>query len=210
MYPLTITLAALFSNATVALTSVSGPKAPYSAAFQGASPTVIIANPETLSNFCKDKERTMSSSPLAQLNQWRKARTLNAGTMPKASGLTHTPRLIYTYDKAGVSTATLNPEELFKLKVYSGARIIYAFTDAQVAGAISQTNMLDYQDKSAEFGPPLSSVEIKLRDAGDGCKNSDDKPLGKLVVSGPAVLGGQKDVYQTMTMTDRNTLAYAP
>ena len=130
--------------------------------------------------------------------------------MPKASGLTHTPRLIYTYDKAGVSTATLNPEELFKLKVYSGARIIYAFTDAQVAGAISQTNMLDYQDKSAEFGPPLSSVEIKLRDAGDGCKNSDDKPLGKLVVSGPAVLGGQKDVYQTMTMTDRNTLAYAP
>ena len=208
MYPLTVTLAALFSNASLALTSVSGPKAPYSAAFLGASPTVIIADTETLSAFCKDKERTMSSSALGQFNQWRKSRTLKAGTMPKPSGLTKTPRLIYTYDKAGSSVFKLDPKELFKLKVYSGARIIYAFTDSQVAGAISQTNMLDYQDNSADFGPPLSSVEIKLRDAADG-KNSDDKALGELVVSGPAVVGGEKVVSQIMTMTDRNTLAYA-
>ena len=203
-----VTLAALFSNASLALTSVSGPKVPYSAAFQGASPTVIVADTETLSSFCKDKERTMSSSLLGRFNQWRKARTLKAGTMPKASGLTNTPRLIYTYDKAGASTAKLTPEELFKLKVYSGARIIYAFTDTQVAGAISQTNMLDYQSMSADFGPPLSSVEIKLRDAPDG-KNSDEKALGELVVSGPAVVGGVKVVSQIMTMTDRHTLAYA-
>lgn len=208
MYPLTVTLAALFSNASLVLTSVSGPKAPYSAAFQGASPTVIIASTETLSGFCKDKERTMSSSALGQFNQWRKARTLKAGNMPKASGLTHTPRLIYTYDKAGTSTVKLDPEELFKLKIYSGARLIYAFTDYQVAGAISQTNMLDYQNQSADFGPPLSSVEIKLRDAEEG-KNTDDKPLGELVVSGPAVIGGEKVVNQIMTMTERNTLAYA-
>ena len=208
MYPLTVTLAALFSNASLALTSVSGPKAPYSAAFQGASPTIVIANTETLSSFCRDKERTMSSSALGQFNQWRRAKTLKAGTMPKASNLTHTPRLIYTHDKAGASTVKLDADELFKLKIYSGARIIYAFTDAQVAGAISQTNMLDYQLPNAEFGPPLSSVEIKLRDAADG-KNSDDKPLGELVVSGPAVIGGEKVVNVIMTMTDRNTLAYA-
>lgn len=102
----------------------------------------------------------------------------------------------------------LELEELFKLKVCSGARVIYAFTDSQVAGAICQTNMLDYQNKGDNFGAPLSSVEIKLRDAEDG-KNSDDKPLGELVVSGPAVIGGEKVVNHIMTMTDRNTLAYA-
>ena len=208
MYPLIVTLAALFSNATLALTAVSGPKAPYRAAFQRSSPTVVIANTETLSSFCRDKGRTMSSSALGQFNQWRKAKSLNAGTMPKTSGLTHTPRLIYTYDKAGASSVKLNPDELFKLKVFSGARAIYAFTDSQVAGAISQTNMLDYQNQSAEYGPPLSSVEIKLRDTEDA-KNSDDKPLGELVVSGPAVVGGEKVVHHIMTMTDRNTLAYA-
>ena len=208
MYPLIVTLAALFSNASLALTSVSGPKALYSAAFQGASPTVIVAGTETLSTFCKDKGSTMSSSLLGRFNQWRKARTLKAGTMPKTSGLTNTPRLIYTYDKAGASNVKLDPEELFKLKVYSGARTIYAFTDSQVAGAICQTNMLDYQSVIADFGPPLSSVEFKLRDAADG-KNSDDKALGELVVSGPAVVGGEKIVNQIMTMTDRNTLAYA-
>lgn len=208
MYPLTLTLAALYSNATLALTSVSGSKVPYSAAFQGVSPTVIVANTETLFNFCKDKERTMSASLLGQFNQWRNGNALKAGTMPKASSLTNTPRLIYTYDKAGASTVKLDPEELFKLKVCSGARTIYAFTDSQVAGAVTQTNMLDYQNTSADFGPPLSSVEIKLRDA-EGGKNGDDKPLGELVVSGPAVVGGEKVVNQIMTMTDRNTLAYA-
>ena len=208
MYPLTVTLAALYSNASLALTSVSGPNAPYSAAFQGASPTIIVADTQTLSTFCKDKERTMSSSLLGKFNQWRKANTLKAGTMPKTSGLTHTPRLIYTYDKAGSSTLRLDSQELFKLRIYSGARTIYAFTDSQVAGAICQTNMLDYQHTIADFGPPLSSVEIKLKDAADG-KNSDEKALGELVVSGPAVVGGEKVVNQIMTMTERNTLAYA-
>lgn len=208
MYPLTLTLAALHSNATLALTSVSGPKVPYSAAFQGASPTIIVANTETLSDFCKAKEGTMSASLLGKFNQWRNGNALKAGTMPKPPSLTNTPRLIYTYDKAGASTVKLDPEELFKLKVCSGARTIYAFTDPQVAGAITQTNMLDYQNTSADFGPPLSSVEIKLRDV-EGGKNSDDKPLGELVVSGPAVVGGEKVVNQIMTMTDRNTLAYA-
>ena len=68
--------------------------------------------------------------------------------------------------------------------------------------------MLDYQNKSVEFGPPLSSVEIKLRDAPDG-RNSDEKALGELVVDGPAVVGGKKVVSQIMTMTERSTLAYA-
>ena len=84
---------------------------------------------------------------------------------------------------------------------------MYAFPDSQVAGAVCQTNMLDYQDSVADFGPPLSSVEIRLRDAPEG-KNSDEKALGELVVGGPAVVGGEKVVNQIMTMTERNTLAY--
>ena len=68
--------------------------------------------------------------------------------------------------------------------------------------------MLDYQHTIADFGPPVSSVEIKLKDAAEGI-NSDEKALGELVVSGPAVVGGEKVVNQIMTMTERNTLAYA-
>ena len=128
--------------------------------------------------------------------------------MPKPSGLTNTPRLIYTYEKAGSSTLRLDPEDLFKLRIYSGARTVYAFTDAQVAGAVCQTNPLDYQTAISDFGPPLSSVEIKLRDAPGG-ENSDEKALGELVVCGPAVVGGEKVVNQIMTVTDRYTLAYA-
>ena len=68
--------------------------------------------------------------------------------------------------------------------------------------------MLDYQDSIADFGPPVSAVEIKLRDAKGGV-NSDERALGELVVKGPAVVGGEGVVGLIMTMTERNTLAYA-
>ena len=99
------------------------------------------------------------------------------------------------------------------MRLLTGARTAYAFTDAKVAGAISQTNIFDYRrdvagGKQAAFGAPVSSVEFKLVDA-DGHKNSDEKALGKLVVTGPAVVAGETVVDRFMAVTESNTLAYA-
>jgi len=208
MYPLTVTLAALFSNASLALTPVNGPKVLYSAAFQSLTPTIIIAGTQTLSSFCKEKERLELTNHIAIGNWWR-SRSLEAGIMPKASPKGN-PRLIYTYDSSTASTVPLNPTKLFNLSLFTGARIVYAFTDSRVAGAVSQTNILDYAKRNEEhghFGPPLSCVEMKLKDAGNR-KSEGAKAQGQLVVSGPAVIGGEVVCDQVMMMTEQNTVAY--
>ena len=210
MYPLTVTLAALFSNASLALTPVSGPTVPYSSAFQGASPTIVIAGTQTLSNLCKHHERVQSHK--IGIGHWWKSRSLETGVLPKVSG-TSNPRLIYTYDKSNASTVPLSPLEFFNLKLFTGARFVYAFTDPRVAGAVSQTNIFDYskrghgEDGKLHFGPPLSSVEIKMRDTGES-KSEGGRSVGQLVISGPAIVGGQVVADQILCMTDENTLSY--
>lgn len=210
MYPLTVTLAALFSNVSLALTPVSGPSVPYSSAFQGASPSVVISGTQTLSNLCKNHERVQSQK--LGIGHWWKSRSLEAGVLPKLSG-TNNPRLVYTYEKPNASTVPLSPSDFFELKLITGARLIYAFTDPRVAGAVSQTNIFDYskrghsEDGKSHFGPPLSSVEIKTKDTGDS-HNQGAISTGQLVISGPAVVGGQVVADQIMCMTDENTLAY--
>ncbi len=208
MYPLTITLAALFSNASLALTPVSGPKVLYDAAFQGVTPTIVIAGTQTLSTYCKNRERKELTNHIA-IGHWWKSRSLKAGVMPKSSA-TAKPRLIYTYDSPTASTVPLSPTDLFNLRLFTGARIVYAFTDSRVAGAVSQTNILDYAKRIGDhghFGPPLSCVEMKLKDT-ENRKSEGAKALGQLVVSGPAVVGGEVVSDQVMAMTDENTLAY--
>lgn len=212
MYPLTVTLAALFSNASLALTPVNGPNVPYSAAFAGMSPTIVIASSQTISNHCKDRERVLLTNKLG-IGHWWKSRSLKAGIMPKPPAKTPTPRLIYTYDNAAASTPPLPPTDLFNLKIFTGARCIYAFKNSHVAGAVAQTNMLDYrnleksQGEKSHFGPPLSCVEIKLRDDEER-RSGDSKPMGRLVISGPAVVGGRVVADQVMAVTDENTLIY--
>ena len=212
-YPLIMTLTALFSNSSLILTSVSGPSTNYLAAFHQVCPTVIIAGTQTMSQFCTGREKSLASKSVA-LGHWWKSRSLEAGTMPKSSKPPHTtPRLIYTYDVAGASTVPLSTSDMFNLRIFTGARLVLALTDYRVAGAISQTNVLDYQghgvgsESASHFGPPLSCLEIKLKET-EHRKIDDGTPTGKLVVTGPAVVGGETVVDQVMTMTDANTLAY--
>ena len=102
------------------------------------------------------------------------------------------------------------------LRIFTGAYIIHAFTVPTVAGAISQTNMFDYRMANeshatapTHYGPPLSSVEIKLKDTASH-KNTDKPcPEGQLIVNGPAVAGGTATVENMMKITDDNTLSYA-
>ncbi|KAI4136793.1 MAG: hypothetical protein L6R39_007610, partial [Caloplaca ligustica] len=211
LYPLVVTLAALYSNSSLAITSVSGEKVPYDAAFRSVKPTIVIASSSTIKDACKTF-RDLPKSVMQKYALWRQASSLAEGIMPKITGNPPRPRLIYTFEDSGSAATPLTLAELGDMRLLTNARTTYAFTDAKVAGAIAQTNIYDYRrDEGAEqatFGGPVSSVEIKLVDE-DGHKNTDEKRLGKLVVTGPAVAGGETKVDRFMTITDENTLAYA-
>jgi hypothetical protein len=58
----------------------------------------------------------------------------------------------------------LSSEQLADLRIFTGARVVYALTGAGVVGAITQTNVFDYrrQNGPSHFGAPLSSVEVTL------------------------------------------------
>ncbi|KAL6722350.1 hypothetical protein ACLMJK_001457 [Lecanora helva] len=215
-YPLTLTLAALFSNASLALTPVSGPKVPYTSAFTSptTTPTIVIASSATISDYCKEQSRAQLSSTFAWLGYRWKARTLQAGVMPKASPGVTAPRLVYTYDKASKSNIPLSSTEFFNLRLFTNARFVYAFTDLHVAGAVTQTHMLDYRtgesdgvggSKQSHFGPPLACIELKFKDSGD-YRNEGGRTVGRVVVSGPAVVGGEVVVDEVLGMSGEFTL----
>lgn len=212
VWTLTIVLAALFSNSSLAITSVVPHKSTYDISFQAVSPTVVVASTRIMSQACKDK--TAAATGIAQgIGHWQQTRSLASGVMPTASRPLPSPRLIYVCNRAGLDLHPLESNELFELRILTGARIVYALTGATVAGAIAQTNIFDYQSrqnafsKHAHFGPPLSCVEIKLAETSR--KSEDETPLGLPVVFGPAVVGEETRLHQLMTITDSNTLVYA-
>lgn len=212
-YALVVALTALFSNSSLALTSVAGPEAEYLAAFRGITPTVIVATSPTLKRLC-DARIGASTSLSEKLDFWNKARTLAAGSMPK-SKVSGSPRLIYAYEPSIKPSAPLTAAQMFELMILTGARITYAFTDSTVAGAISQTNVYDYGHsvehgaRPSHFGPPVSCVELKLIDSPDRKVTDDSSSAGWLVVEGPAVVEGKTILRSSMMMTERNTLSYA-
>lgn len=138
---------------------------------------------------------------------------LKNGTMPRLpfeGGV----RLIYTYDSSYSGKYTLTQAELDDLRCYTCSRIIFAHTVASIAGPISQTNVLDYQDDPSlskdsvtHLGPPLSCLEVYLK-APDGQDVDDNDLRGKPVVTGPAVVGGQTTVDEILRITERRVLAY--
>ncbi|KAL8638342.1 MAG: hypothetical protein Q9228_004500 [Teloschistes exilis] len=212
LYPLTITLAALYSNGSLAITSVTSDNAPYDAAFRSAKPTIVIASPPTIKAAVKTFQ-DLPKSTMQKYTLWRQASSLAEGIMPKIVGQLSSPRFIYTFEDSANAKAPLTLADLGDLRLLTGARTAYAFTDAKVAGAISQTSIYDYRrdqeaQQQAAFGGPVSAVEVLLVDA-DGHRNSDEMALGKLVVRGPAVVGGEAVVDRFMTVTECNTLAYA-
>lgn len=209
-----MTLAALFSSSSIALTSVSGLTADYVVAFRGITPSVVIASTQTLSTLHSEKS-TAPDGLMQKIDHWRRARSLAAGSMPRVAGITAKPRLIYTFERAASGSTPLSNSQISNLRVYTGAHIINAFTAAGVAGAVSQTNLFDYRTGdgldspgAAHYGPPLSSVEIKLIET-PGHKSTDENfTEGQLLVEGPAVAGGTATVGGVMKITDSKTLCY--
>jgi hypothetical protein len=195
-HTLVLTLAALYSNASVAFNSVAGKALDLVVATRGVAPTILVATPSQLLQTHAETTSSLSSG-LTRGVHWLQSRSLTQnGVMPVASLLTSyndslrpaigaTPgklRLIFTAERAGADTPPLTSSVLSDLRIYTGARIIYALTTAKVAGAVAQTGLYDYRvfdDKCCHFGSPLTSTEIFLRDTQDH-KTSDTDSRGEV------------------------------
>lgn len=195
-YTLVLTLTALFSNASVAFNSSASDEMDLTLATRGISPTIVVASPNTLLKTHAEATRNVSSF-LASKIHWLQSRSLTQnGVMPAASLLTslndslrpavgRTPgklRLLYTAERAGAGTPPLSSAVLSDLRIFLGARVIYALSAPKIAGAVAQTQFYDYrvfEDKYSHFGPPLTCTEIILRDSDDH-KVTDDKAEGEV------------------------------
>lgn len=183
-YTLVLTLAALYYNASVALNSVAGRDVNLSSATRGVSPTIIVASAHTLAKV-HAATATKLSSVLYSVVHWFQTRTLTqTGVMPLASVFTRlndalrpaigtTPgklRLVFVSEQAAGNSPPLSSLALSDLRIFTGARVIYALTAAKVAGAVTQTTFYDYRvdpkepGECSHFGAPVSSVEVFLRD----------------------------------------------
>ncbi|KAL8822698.1 MAG: hypothetical protein Q9191_006568, partial [Dirinaria sp. TL-2023a] len=206
-YTLVIALAALYSNSSLALTSVSGHTVEYSTAFRGIAPTVIIATPPTMLKVWEEKTKAPKGM-LEKVDHWNRSRVLAAGSMPKAPVARRSPRLIFVPERSGQTSLT--SEQLFDLRISTGAHIAHAFTDRRVAGAISQVNIFDYRrsiDGRSHLGPPMSCLEVKLVDSSSHKVTDGSDSAGLLVVEGPAVVDDRIVLGQPMTFTESNTLS---
>ncbi|KAL0943954.1 amp-dependent synthetase ligase [Colletotrichum truncatum] len=225
IHTLTLTLAALYSNASVAFNSVAGRSPDLVLATQGVAPTVLVATPETLLRTHKEATNRLTSA-IAKVAHWAQSRSLtDSGVMPVASAAAKfnsasrpaigtTPgklRLVYVADRAGADSPPLSSRVLSDLRVFLGARIIYALTAPKVAGAVAQTGFYDYRvqdDAQSHFGPPVTSTEILLRDT-EKNKNADQDYQGEIFVRGPSVAGSETSIKVAGRIRDDNTLAYA-
>ncbi|KAG5942701.1 hypothetical protein E4U60_007161 [Claviceps pazoutovae] len=225
IHTLTLTLAALFSNASVALNSVAGQSADLALATQGVSPTVVVASPATLLRSHEESIRKLSGG-LAKLSHALSTKTLTQRGVHAASNALSafaagarlrvgtTPgklRLVYTAERIGAHTPLLSCQVLSDLRVLSGARIIYALSAARVAGSVAQTVVYDYRvsaDVETHFGAPTTSVEIYMKDL-ESHKTTDDVVEGEIIVRGPCVSGGEAHLGVSGRLNDDNTLSYA-
>lgn len=165
-----------------------GNKSSFALATAGVSPTVVVTSSHTVSNY-HDEYMQPHAGLGSRLARFIQVRSLDAGVMsshnllsqiatvgPTAELSLDRLRLICISHRAGDSIEhALSYEQLTDMRIFTGARIVYALTAAAVAGAISQTNIFDYRRFSGKshFGPPLSSVEVVLTDV------PEDKGIAK-------------------------------
>lgn len=176
-YPLCMILNALYSNASIALNSVAGEEVDFALATVGVSPTVIVASSRTMSEYHDDYMQPQAG-PVASLGRWVQSRTLDAGNMPSKNIFSQLARVGPTAELSlndlrllcishridAPASSQLTSKQLTDLRIFTGARIVYALTGPGIAGAIAQTNVFDYRraDGPSHFGAPLSSTELTL------------------------------------------------
>jgi hypothetical protein len=199
IYPLVLTLGALFSNASVALNSVAGRSPDLVTATEGVAPTIVVASPSTLAQTHSETAARLNS-PIYRLVHWFETRSLvQDGVMPITSVLSRfydslrpvlgtesgKLRLIYVAAQPGSDSTPLSAELLSDLRVYLRSRVIYALTAPQVAGAVTQTGLYDYRlddekAKYSHFGAPVTSVEVFFKDTKEH-KTTDYSSAGEVI-----------------------------
>ena len=185
---------AFFSNASIALNSVAGENVDFALATVGVSPTVIIASSRTMSDY---HERIMQphSGFISSIGRYMQARSLEGGNMPSRNFISQLAqigptaelsldnlRLLCISHRVDEDTsARLTSEQLTDLRIFTGARIVYALTGPGIAGAITQTSVFDYRCLSgpSHFGAPVSSTEITLTGTSETTA-SDTLPEGQV------------------------------
>ncbi|KAJ5794667.1 AMP-dependent synthetase/ligase [Penicillium paradoxum] len=218
-YPLCMTMAALFANSSIALNSVAGEGVDFALATAGVSPTVIVASSQTMSEY-HDRIMRPHTGIISSLGRWLQARTLDSGNMPSRNFLSQLARvgptaelsldklrlLCISHRVDGDSAVHLSSEQLTELRIFTGARVVYALTGPGVAGAVAQTNAFDYRCLTgpSHFGAPLSSTEITLTKVPAG--SLDGEEVGQITVSGPAVVGEKTALPGRGRISKDNTL----
>ena len=177
-YTLCWTLAALYSNASISLNSVAGDKIDLLAATAQSKPTIVIAAPATVQKYLLSPATNLP----AGLSKWRSTRILQAGNLPSdPSGPLALSKLRVMFIPQSTSlpaNTRLSSSAMHILRTHLHARIGYALTTPFVAGAVAQTNILDYRDKGKQVcvGAPMSSIELSL--AGDEDVVGSHSPRG--------------------------------
>ena len=194
-------IAALFSNASIALNSVAGSDIELPLATVGIAPTITVASPQTVLKLRENMKSTVRGV-LKKLAFRTQTQALDAGYMPRTTFLTrlnppataplgHLPkrlRLIFVGEKLHGGTPPLTSNELSDIRAFTGARVIYALLAAEVAGAVTQTSLYDYRrsdetaGKHCHFGAPLSCTEIKLVDSQTVQNREGQMPQGEVSV----------------------------
>jgi hypothetical protein len=175
----------------VALNSVAGEKVDFTLAAAGVTPTVIVTSTKTILDY-HSKAMASQTGLVATISRLMQSQTLQAGNMPSRNTVAKLAevdtalslsklRLLFVAHRAGDRMSPkLKSSVLTDLRMLLGARIGYALTTHQVAGALCQTNIFDYRQTAGfnRFGPPLSSVEIYL--TGNEEHVSKPDPRGKV------------------------------
>lgn len=166
-------------NASVALNSVAGDGVDFALATTNISPTIIVSSSQTISDY-HEKYIAPHTSLFTRIGKYIQQRSLDAGTMPKQGLFSQLAnigptselsidklRLLFISHRAdGDPRHQLTSEQLTDFRIFTGARVLYALTAPNVAGAVSQTNAYDYRRHtgSAHFGAPLNSIQFMLTD----------------------------------------------
>lgn len=201
-YALCLTLAAMFCQTSIALNSVAGAQIDLTFSASSLSPSVVVASAESASRLHQAVAAQVKGG-IPKVAHYLQGRSLESGRMPSTQGTTvaqlyqtstretlgSSPgklRLLFVAERAGADTPPLSSHDLCDLRIFTGARILYALTAAKVAGAVAQTNIFDYRKLAASgvsrhshFGVPLGCLEVKLTDT-DEHKTTDDGGRGEV------------------------------
>lgn len=169
----------------MALNSVAGDNVNLVASTAPSNPTIVIAAPPTVQTYLYDPATVLPSA----IPKYLATRTLEGGNLPSSSGgqpaLRKLRLLLIPQPAAPAPQIRLASSALHTLRTHLHARIGYALTTPFVAGAIAQTNVLDYRDKGPRVcvGAPLSSVEVNLTGEEDVMGSNNPKGLVRLLLA---------------------------